>query len=99
MYSDLKRMIEELEEIASMENPTDEARERYEESYSRIKEEIDGSFYHLGENASEKAYEEVSKLNKRFNAIHPEFETWDEIREGTLDMMFPDQEDSIYEIE
>ena len=88
MYSKMEERMEELTD-------EDEARERYEQLYLKTKAEIDRVFYHLGE----KAHEEISKLKKRFNAIRPEFETWDEIKEGILDMMFPDQEDGIYEIE
>lgn len=91
----ISEALDEMETLISEDNLSYEQDERLQDLYNETERNIEEAYeydkYYLSEN--QKDYKKLKKLQKRFKHLCKEFETPDDLISGTLEMMYPNEDE------
>ena len=88
-----KGLLTQMETIVAEDDISYEDDNKLQDLYQEVKEKLeDISQYSKDAQFGMEYFKEISKLRRRFRDVCQEFETPDNIRDATMDSMFPDEE-------
>jgi hypothetical protein len=90
---EIDELLTQMESIVEQDEISYEDDEKLQDLYIEVKDQFEFlKGYPINTPQGELIHREIKLLQKRFYDVCQEFESSDDIRDSTLDMMFPDEE-------